>query len=692
MTSRVDEAMDGTRDGAGPMAALATARVRILVAALAVFVVTLVGASLAPATWVSEARLLVDLGDRRRSASGEAGDLDDRLITAQIRLLGSRDVLRRAVAASGVLAEGAADPGVGWADGLTRALGLDGSGSPTERRDRLVAALESRLVAERIDRSRLVSVRLTAREPDGLARLLASVLDEYLAVVTDARAVALVEAEHRSTEEIETLRERIAEAEARVEGARAAAGILDSGAERREAVLEDLTAAKARRTEIETRLRLVERGGDRRALDAAGVGDAVSPLLARLRDRRVALRARVTELNNVYLAAHPILQEANSQLAEVERQIRAEVPRVVAALEAERDGVVRTIAALERRLAEVSVASPLPAGEEVRGAAHARDLADLRARLADRLARRHVAAEETASAVGPDVRLVSPPSVPVDASRLGPWARAALAALVAALAVAAHAVLRAAAATRARRRLAPPPAPPAAVGVVPVDARIADGEPEPSRLLPRDLADPLEIAARASLERTWAEIGAGRRAGRRILVTSATTASAAHAAALALMRVAARREAAVCLIDMVASTSGLAARLGEEAPLGLSDLLTGRATFSDVIYRDRPTRGHVVVAGSEPLDPLDLDAYDLDGVLDALDQTYAHLILDIGRITAAEGVAGLIASADAVVLAADGNACDPHTLRAHETLLAADKDVWVLAIGAAAISEVDRAA
>lgn len=673
-------------------AAFAARRLRIGLVALAVFVATLIAASLLPATWRSEARLLVDLGDRRRSAAvGEAGDLDDRLITAQIRLVGSREVLRRAVAASGVLADGAADPAAGWADGLLRALGLDASGSRREREDRLVAALESRLVAERVDRTRLLVVRLSARGPDGLSRLLAAVLDEYLSVVAEARSRAVIDAERRSSEEIESLREEIAAAEARVEGARAAAGIVESDADARESVARDLTAAKTRRAEIETRLRLLERGNDRKALDGAG-GDDVSPLIARLRDRRNALRARVTELGNVYLSAHPTLQEANSQLAEVERQLRAELPRAVATLEGERDAAGRRMAALEKRLAELSAPSPLPTGEELRTAVHARDLETLRGRLSAALARRHAASEAIASTVGPDVRLVSPPSVPVDAAVLGPWSLAAIAGLFAAALAGLGVAADHRRAVRARRRLAAPVVPPAAVGVVPVDGRIAAEPDAASRLLPGDIADPLESAARASLERIWSEIVAGRGRGRRILVTAATGASAAHSAALALMRVAARRDASVCLIDLVASTSGLAARLGEEAPLGLSDLLDGRATFSDVVFRDRTTRGHVVVAGSAPLDPLDVDRVDLDGVLEALDQTYDHLVLDVGRINAAEGIAALIASADAVVLAADGNACDPLTLRAHETLLAADKEVWVLAVGLAAVSEVDRAA
>ncbi|MER2606116.1 MAG: hypothetical protein ABTQ29_09815, partial [Siculibacillus sp.] len=174
-------------------------------------------------------------------------------------------------------------------------------------------------------------------------------------------------------------------------------------------------------------------------------------------------------------------------------------------------------------------------------------------------------------------------------------------------------------------------------------------------------------------------------AGRRIVVTSASDDDAAHAAALALLRVAAATDAAVCLVDLCGSLAET------DAPdlAGLSDLLAGAVDFSDVVHRDPGSRGHLVPAGTAPLDPDGLDHPELGGVLEALGATYDDVVLDLGLISGGEGVAALLFSAGAVVLAAL-DAADPATSRARAALEAAGRRVVLLvAAPADADTEVD---
>jgi hypothetical protein len=91
------------------------------------------------------------------------------------------------------------------------------------------------------------------------------------------------------------------------------------------------------------------------------------------------------------------------------------------------------------------------------------------------------------------------------------------------------------------------------------------------------------------------------------------------------------------LIDWSRNGKGIAAALGLPAQPGINDLLSGRATFDDVIVRLPHSDAHVIacgapVAGGTPLDP---DWIGL--VLDALDETYDHVVV-VARLDAARAL------------------------------------------------------
>ncbi len=64
---------------------------------------------------------------------------------------------------------------------------------------------------------------------------------------------------------------------------------------------------------------------------------------------------------------------------------------------------------------------------------------------------------------------------------------------------------------------------------------------------------------------------------------------------------------------------------GDAEPLGLGELLAGRASFAEIIHRDSQSRLHVVPVGAEPVRGAALDAIDL--VLEALGETYDYVVL-----------------------------------------------------------------
>jgi septum formation inhibitor-activating ATPase MinD len=98
--------------------------------------------------------------------------------------------------------------------------------------------------------------------------------------------------------------------------------------------------------------------------------------------------------------------------------------------------------------------------------------------------------------------------------------------------------------------------------------------------------------------------------------------------------------------------------MGEVKELpGFADLLAGEASFAQAIFRDRRSRVHFIPAGLRPL-PNDLTAERLDAILNALDLTYDHVILD-----AANNQIDIVAkSAGVAVVVSEFGAADPRTV------------------------------
>ena len=693
--------------------ALWRARKWILPLVLVTAVASFVGLSMLPPTFKADARLVVEprdlqIGVNERQAETERAVLDEQGIGSQVQLITSRDIARRVVSTQNLLD----DPEYkSFLLGLLASVGIGTPVVPTE--ERVIEAFLDHLTVFQVEKSRVIQVEFTSRDAEKAARITTAIVDEYRRVSAEAKGRASADATRWLSTEIEGLRKKVADAEAKAEQYRTGADLFvgQNNVKISEQQLGELnsqlTAARGQRSETEARVRQLKR-----LLESGGAGLEIatevtaSPLIQRLRERQVALRARAAELSTTYLPNHPLVQAITAQTADVDRQLRTEAAKILAGFESDLKITEGRIRHLDAQLNEFKSQSARAGEEDIQLRALEREAKVQRDQLEEFLARyRDGIARQASGAQSADARVISAATVPtkpafpkvipltivitlstlllacvwvvlrefLSGNVLRPSTVASAAAPVPPVAVAPLV------ATAAPEVVAPPAlAPP---------SRIAPTV-EVARLLPHDVPSELEQQAEAAIERIWREIAALAQDGQRILVTSATSDHAAHVAALALMRVAARRGGKVCLVDLVGSEHDLASLVGAGDMPGLSDLLAGKSSFSEVIFRDRASRGHVVVSGTEPLTSAGLEGDDLEGALDALDLTYDHLILDIGLIAAGDGVAGLLASAEAVVLAADGAAADPRTAKTHEVLLAADKDVWILSVDDGAVKSL----
>jgi len=86
----------------------------------------------------------------------------------------------------------------------------------------------------------------------------------------------------------------------------------------------------------------------------------------------------------------------------------------------------------------------------------------------------------------------------------------------------------------------------------------------------------------------------------------------------------------VVLIDLAAASTAVAAASGHPLTAGLTELIQGEASFTDVIRRDRMSKLHLVVAGRPGFDRRLLRSAHIDMAIDALLQVYEYVIVDVG--------------------------------------------------------------
>ena len=138
------------------------------------------------------------------------------------------------------------------------------------------------------------------------------------------------------------------------------------------------------------------------------------------------------------------------------------------------------------------------------------------------------------------------------------------------------------------------------------------------------------MAALVRVVRGLLHDGAPDALGLCVLVTGARRATGSTGSAVSLARALAL-EARAVIVDLDLATPGLDALVadteGPDAPDGLTDLITGRAAFSDALHRDADSMLHVLPAGCNAMPPGDHDA-EIGRIVGALRRTYDFVVLD----------------------------------------------------------------
>lgn len=615
--------------------------------------------------------------DLTRTQSG-AGDttavIDREAMGSQIQLIRSRDLARTVARKLDLASHPEFDPQrqSSWLGGILADLGLVAPLSDSSLEERVLNAYYERLSVYLVDNSRVIAVDFESEEPELAAAAANAIVEEYIALLRTAKRESTADAAQWLSAQIVDLREQVQEAEAKVERYRtendlfASVGNTPSTLSQQQLsdLNTELTRVRAARADAEAKAAEIKS-----ALASGGVpslSDVLNaPLIQRLVEQQVALRAEIAQLNATLLPQHPRMRALVAQVADLDRQVAGEAAKIVESLEGEARLAAARETEIQRSLVamKATAADANDAGVELR--ALEREAAAQRDLLESYLGRyREALAREEAGYLPADARIVSRASVPIepDFPKKVPMT---LAATVAALLLAvAFLLLRELASGRPMRQVAYAVRP---LPVVP-EVRPADGHSRWSddrsvrRMMTREPTLVPEMVDQVE-ESLAAIAGDIMQSGKkRVLVTLAegSDSEGRPLGAVALARALARADARVVLVDFRGDGAN-AASMGEGEDLpGFSDLFDGEASFAQVIFRDRKSRVHFIPAGRKPLSPEMLDREQLETVLSALTLTYDYVLLDAGD----DMIAVLGPSCGVAMVVSEFGASDPRTAQA----------------------------
>lgn len=614
--------------------ALVRKRMWVIGPTLLALMLSLVAVNMITPRYKSEARILIEGRDNvflrpTGERSEERGTLDAEAVTSQVQLLLSRDLARRVIEENRLAELPEFDPVLRGVSPLRTLLALFGIGKDPFKmtpEERVLESYYGRLTAYAVEKSRVMVIEFQSHDPELAARVANSIADGYLVLQQAARQNQAKAASQWLLGEIDDLRKKVADAEARVEEFRSTSSLFVGtnnttlSNQQLGEVNSQLNNARALKADAESKARLIrEMLQSGRPIEASEVLN--SDLVRRLSEQRVTLRAQLAEQSSTLLGGHPRIKELKAQILDVDRQIREEAGKISRSLENDARIAGARVDSLNASLDQLKRQATSSNGQDVQLRALEREAKAQRDLLEAYLAKyREATTRENIDVAPSDGRIISRAIVsntPAFPKKLPVVLIATLLTLVLTSGYIATAELLRMTAPRAPSMAAP----------------LRDRHPEM----------PAGVSEIERLARALREAHAGK-----ITVIGACEGEGVTLTALTLARLLAR-DAKVVLVDLAMASPTLAAVSTDPAAPGLTDLMQGAASFGQIITKDRLSGVHLVGAGRDVAQRSLLQLPRINLAIDALLRVYEHVVLDAG--TAADLPAAVIAAqAHAVVI------------------------------------------
>lgn len=653
-------------------------KVRILAATALVGVLAFVGANAISPSYKSDAKLLIEPREPNFSASGTASSAvepmpDELNIASQVQLLQSVDLIKQVARDLKLHERTEFDPDSS-PSAMTDFLVLFGlTSNPLELppEERVIKAFKEKLNVYQVDKSRVIGIEFTSKDPKLAAAVPNAMMDVYRSLQSGAKLDSNSDAVRWLETEIANLREKVREAEQKVAEYRSAAGLMSLGSDQSSFTgkqLSDISTELARvrgerasaEATAENLRASIKAGKPTETLDAIARSESIQ----RLKATESQIRGQISDLSTRLLEGHPQMKALRAQLAGIRDQVQSESLRVAESLDNQaavaRERETQLLAQMNTLKADTARAGE----DEVGLKSLEREATAQRQLLETYLARYREASSRLEKGSSPaDARVISTaiePQEPSFPKVLPITIVATLSTLILAAVAVMLAELFSGRALRPTGAVAPTLArrdeDEAEEQVTPVEApRTRTNDETPASLLnvsaDDDLVDEMEQAVAMDMPPAQPaeepdEFSVASVADflleqqSRIAFAISPSGDDGSEGTVALARELADRGHRTVLVDMTGSACPTRLMASWRDLSGITDLLTGEAAFADCIHPDRASAADIVPQGNADIRQAMRGADRLSMIVDALSDVYDLVLVECGPANA-EGVARL---------------------------------------------------
>lgn len=534
----------------------------------------------------------------KASADGTTSSIfDAEGVQSEAETVATDELARKAVAKLGLVKSEEFNPeGHGVMAFVESLLG----GHPyAEAEDRAVENFLKHVTVFALAKSRVLQIEFSSKDPQLAAEGANTVAALYLAAKADARKEETHAGAVWLSGQIDNLRGKVAEADAKVESYRGETGLLNGAnsmtlpTQQLAEITTQIANARASQSAATSKAQLLRQMLREGRLDA--VADvAKDESLRRYAELRVGIKAQIAEESRTLLGAHPKMQELQGKLIGLESEMRAAATKVVGGLEDEGRLASQQVASLEAAISKQSRAVALSNGDEVKLHALELDAKTAREQLESYEQKyREAVAHQADNAMPPNARVTAKavvPRTPVFPKKVPTVLLSTLAGFfLSAGAVVARALLvdspsggsATAAPSRVARREDIPEAAEAPIASAPASGSPLD-----------DFVDTLVGLATPGACAPLLVAGDGAHGALSIALTAARRLS---------------KSGRTVLLDLGQSQPWLNDVFDrdfdeERDPVGMSDWVAGRASFGRCVHRDLSSTLDILPAGPEAVD------------------------------------------------------------------------------------------
>ncbi len=691
---RPTSSFDGELDLPALGATLLRKKWTILRPTILVALTTLIAVQVITPEYRSESRVIIeDQGNVYLrpdiDKNNPANAVDEEAVTSQAQIILSRDLARQVIDKLKLGERPEFDPALNGVSPIRAVLGLIGlakdplSMTPQER---VLTTYYDQLTVTPIDKSRVIAIDFMSQDPELAAQVANAIAEGYLLRQREVKEEQAKAASQWLAGAIETMQQKVEDAEAKVANFRAEANLLVGAnnttlsAQQLSEVNAQLVAARAQEADAEAKAKMIRdmlKSGE--PIEASDILN--SDIIRRLAEQRVTLRAELAEQSATLLDDHPRIKELKAQIDDLDNQIRAEAEIVARSFEndaklasARMDSVVAILDQVKNQ-----AASGDQHGVQLR--ALERDAKSQRDLLESFLTKyREANSRDTINSTPADARVISRATVsnvPAFPKKLPTVLIAAVATLVLSTGMVMTRELLAAPVTVPVRRDRPAATPD------PLAPRVAAFVNEPRR-------NDAPAASGSSIVNVAYNLRRASAGADRLTVFGAVPGINTSQTAIKLARALAE-DSRVVLVGLASGDTAIRGISSEPSANGLAELARGAATFGSVITKDKLSPLHLISAGRAPIGWVDiLAAPGMVTNFAALARSYDHVVVDAGEVMGEIERIAEIAPHAVLVTDTLANAA---TGAARERLLAAGfNDVRILVGGQGSPGETAAAA